>query len=387
MKKNLYLLFLTFFLISCGNLPSEELNSFIVEELDFGKITELEAVDITKLFDSSHYLQLKIPQEVSFYHASKIFYSNQKYFIADLEYEEALFVFDKDGQYLYHIESGGNGPGEIPDIEDISYNHDNNTILFLGASGRKLFEFSDEGQFIRDIKLPVDKFFNFIAYGGEGKLWLYALPPPNNKIPDTDFQLLHTLDLQSEEWIGAFLDIPEGLNAQISGFKELSFQNDEIIFSMAFSNTVYKFGQTTNKAVILESLANTNNLYGLQTLNDFLNRISDNQELVLADNYISGAQFDLLFILKYGRFSKWGVWDKSSKKFTLTSNLVDGNLGIPLAPFLDAHQHRVFKMLDQEFLENLIIAENNENVLGKLIQRFPEIINQEEKLILCIYEN
>lgn len=385
MKSYSYIIFLL--LLSCSQSKNDLFDKIYVERADFGKITELDEVEITEFFNSSHYLQMKIPQEVSFYHASKIFYGNQKYFIADLEYEDALFVFDKDGQYLYHIESGGNGPGEIPDMEDVTYDNDNNTILFLGASGRKLFEFSDEGQFIRDIKLPVDKFFNFIAYGGEGKLWLYALPPPNNKIPDAGFQLLHTLDLQSEEWIDTFLDIPEGLNAQVSGFKELSFQNNEIIFSMAFSNTVYKFGQTTNRAVILESLANTNNLYGLQTLSEFLNRISDNQELVLADNYISGAQFDLLFILKYGMFSKWGVWDKRNQQFTLTSNLIDGNLGIPLTPFLDAHQHRVFKMLDQEFLEDLIIAENNESFLEKFIQRFPEILNEEEKLILCIYEN
>jgi hypothetical protein len=382
----LFTLVIVIFLVGCSKGYNRVYDYITVESLDFGKITELEAVDITEFFDSSHYLQLKIPQEVSFYHASKIFYGNQKYFIADLEYEDALFVFDKDGHYLYHIESGGNGPGEIPDIEDVTYDHDNNTILFLGASGRKLFEFSDEGQFIRDIKLPVDKFFNFLAYGGEGKLWLYALPPPNNKIPNAGFHLLHTLNLQSEEWIDAFLDIPEGLNAQVSGFKELSFQNEEIIFSMAFSNTVYKFGQTTNKAVTLESLANTNNLYGLQTLNEFLDRLSDNQELVLADNYISGKQFDLLFILKSGMFSKWGVWDKSNQKFVLTTTLIDGNLGIPLAPFLDAHQNRVFKILDQEFLEGLIAAKNNDNVLGKLIQRFPEIINEEEKLILCIYE-
>jgi hypothetical protein len=379
-------LFVLFILFSCTGLSSFHSDDIPVEEIDFGRIENVETVNILDYYQSSHYLQLKVPSGVAFYHASKIMYGNDKYFIADLEYEQALFVFDKNGEYLYHIESGGAGPGEIPDIEDIAYNHDSKTILFLGSSGRRLYEFSESGVFIRDIRLSIDKFFNFIAYGGENKLWLYTLPPPADKVPQEGFKLLHVVDLESLEVENSFLTIPDGLVAQVSGHKELTMQNNEIVFSMAFSNTVFRFSNYGSRASKLISLAKTDNMFGLPSLEDFLTRLAQDNSLTLVDNYVSGQSADLMLILKSGSFMKWGILDKGSQKFKLVDTLIDDNLGLPLIPFIDAHRGKIFKMLDSEFLEGVFLEENNKFIVDKLVNLMPGLLGEDEKLILCVYE-
>jgi len=388
MKNIIFQFFFLALLFSCKKKETLP-DAMEIEKLDFGKVSHTAQLDITQYFENSNYLQLKVPDEFAFFHADKIFHGNGKYFIADMELEKALYAFDEKGNYLFHINSGGFGPEELPNFEDVVFNHDSNSILFLGAYGRKLYEYDDSGAFMREIALPENGFYNFMAYEGNGKLWLYTLPPPPNKLAETDFKLLTVLDLNTGQKAGSFIDVPEGLRVQVSGVKEISYQNGNIVFAMAFGNRIYKLSSLHDhsKAILLQSVSNTNNFYGLDDFDLFISRVAENRELVYIDNYITTEKADFFILLEAGATNQWGVWNKKEQSFSLAKTLLDGNLELPLFPYLDSHKNKVIRLLDPEFFDIVFESENADLIINNIQQYLPNFKMEENTFLLCVYEN
>ncbi|EIM75114.1 hypothetical protein A3SI_14104 [Nitritalea halalkaliphila LW7] len=368
--------------------PKEPIGDGAVELREFGKFSEVELFDLVPFFKKAHYVLLDVSEDLDLYQADKILAGDGKFFILDAELGEGIYIFDETGAFVADIPIGGNGPGELPDVEDIAYNADNQTLLVLGSNGRKLFEFSSDGTFIRDRAFPDQSFYNYIAYGGNDLLYMHTLPSPTFEQSEGP-PLLAVLKGDNLERVAEHVPTPGGLKFSITGEKPLTVQAGQVVLAPAFGPRIYKFNQagSLEKELFLPDVAATDNFYQRESFNQFIDMLLDKNELVFADNYVETEHVELMLLVKSGAQTRWGVWDKKSKQFQLANSLFDGTLQLPLLPHMEIHDKKLLNLFEDEFFEAYIDEEEQADLLAGLEAVVPGFKNQSRKFILCVYEN
>ncbi|MBC6367049.1 hypothetical protein DDT91_09610 [Algoriphagus sp. AK58] len=374
------------FLLINPSCTTDKNSNISLEEISFISTEEIEQLDIQNYVSKSRYIPIALPEDQPFYTADKIQAGDGKFFLGDIELENTVLIVDEEGKFIHQIFTGGNGPGEIPRFEDFIYHPDRNSLLFL--MGRKIFEFSTTGEFLNLIALPANEVFHFIAYGGENQVWLYTLPPPFSGAETKDIRLLSLIDLEKGTKVDSLLSIPEGRIAQVSGTKELSFQNGNVVFAPAFGTSVYTLDPLEENLAQKKylSFAQTDNFYGLPGLDAYFERLQDERSLAFADNYVDLGDHALFFIYKNGMSARWGAFDRASQNLTLAEGLVDGELNLPLVPYLDVQGRQVFRLLDSEFFDQIEAQDEEGLVTDRLRERFPDLMKMKTKMLLCVYE-
>ena len=71
----------------------------------------------------------------------------------------------------------------------------------------------------------------------------------------------------------------------------------------------------------------------------------------------------------------------------LAKTLIDGNLNLPIFPYLDSDKNKVFRLLDTEFFEVLLDTDNQEDIIKEINTHLPTFSKQKNMFILCVYEN
>lgn len=357
-----------------------------LEEISFNSIDEIEQLDIQNFIAKSRYVPIALPEDQPFYTADKIQAGDGKFFLGDIELENTVLIVNEAGEFIDQIITGGNGPGEIPRFEDFIYHPDRNSLLFL--TGWKIFEYSTKGEFRNLISLPVSEVFHFIAYGGENQVWLYTLPPPYAGEETKEVRLLSLIDLERGAKIDSLLSIPEGRIAQVSGSKELTFQNGNVVFAPVFGNSVYTLGPVERNLAQKKylSFALTDNFFGLSGLDTYFERLQEDRSLAFADNFVDLGDRALFFIYKYGISARWGAYNQADHSLTLAEGLMDGELELPLVPYLDVQDRQVFRLLDSEYFDQIETQDEEGLVIGRLKEKFPDLMNMKTKMLLCVYE-
>lgn len=372
---------------SCVQRNSDDTRLLSSETYLWKDILEADEVAMQDLFNKSDYLVIDIPSNQPFYTADKIQAGDSKYFLGDIDLDNTILIVDDKGNVINQIETGGNGPGEIPRMEDFTYHPERNTLLIL--TGWKIFEFSTSGEYIRDIRLPINEVFHFITLGKGNNAWLYTSPPPYDEQLTKGFRLLSLIDLESGAKVDSLFEIPQGRVASYSGTKELSFQNKQIVYAPAFGNNVFQINPENGhyKKDKYASLTESNDLYGLSGLDEFFERLQDEGGTTFVDNFIFLEEQSLFFLYKRGMYPRWGLFDPKTEILTLAKNLKDRNLELPIIPFFDVQDNRVFRLLDSEYFDQILEQDVNGEFTKRLQTKIPSLMNQENKLLLCIYEN
>lgn len=357
-----------------------------MEEISFNSIDEIEQLDIQNYITKSRYVPIALPENQPFYTADKVQTGDGKFFLGDIEMENTVLIVNEAGEFIDQIITGGNGPGEIPRFEDFIYHPDRNSLLFL--TGWRIFEFSTSGEFLNLISLPVSEVFHFIAYGGENQVWLYTLPPPYAGEETKEVRLLSLIDLEKGAKIDSLLSIPEGRIAQVSGSKELTFQNGNVVFAPAFGTSVYTLDPLEKNLAQRKylSFAQTDNFFGLSGLDTYFERLQEVRSLAFADNFVDLGDHALFFIYKYGISARWGAYNQADRSLTLAEGLMDGELDLPLVPYLDVQDRQVFRLLDSEYFDQIDAQDKEGLVIGRLKEKFPDLMNMKTKMLLCVYE-
>ncbi|MHA7129832.1 6-bladed beta-propeller [Algoriphagus namhaensis] len=383
-----FLILISVFLLSACAQPKSNDSQLVFSKAHiWEKTTELDYLHIQDLFSQSKYLVVEIPDNQNFYTADKVLSGDGKYFLGDVDLDNSILIVDEKGKFVNHIVTGGNGPGEIPRMEDFTYHPDRNTLLIL--TGWKIFEFSTSGEYIRDIRLPLNEVFHFINLGKGNTTWLYTSPPPYDEQLTKGFRLLSLINLENGKKVDSLLEIPKGRVASYSGTKELTFQNEQIVYAPTFGNSIFHIGlkEGNIRKEIFSSLTESNNLYGLNGLDEFFERLQNEGGTTFVDNFISIEDKRLFFLYKQGMYPKWGMFDTSTGNLTLAQNLRDRNLELPLLPFLDVQGSHVFRLLDDEYFNQILEQDQEGMFTAKIESIAPELLNKENKILLCIYEN
>jgi hypothetical protein len=78
-----------------------------------------------------------------------------KIFVFDQDVTRGLFVFDREGKFLYRFGNKGKGPGEFTGLTTFTFSKDLNTIYFCAAEQKKLIAYDIAGKWIEDIPLSI----------------------------------------------------------------------------------------------------------------------------------------------------------------------------------------------------------------------------------------
>ncbi|MCX6225015.1 MAG: 6-bladed beta-propeller [Bacteroidia bacterium] len=148
-------LFILFFILSSANLDTfgQATRPAVPLRIDFEAIVRQDIrLNLSEIVDDIEYIPLETKKEclIGEVDAVRIF-KDQIFLISHRQ----VFKFNKNGQFICKIGSGGQGPGEFVKPIDIQIDEGNNSIFVLDQAIRKIHEYSTDGEYRRSIAIPI----------------------------------------------------------------------------------------------------------------------------------------------------------------------------------------------------------------------------------------
>ncbi len=100
------------------------------------------------------YIQLETTDKSLIGEISQMEYFDDKYFILDTDKTRSLFVFDKEGKFLWKISRQGKGPGEYLNLGNFSIDYESKRINLYVDVPSKIMIFDFNNNFIEEIPVP-----------------------------------------------------------------------------------------------------------------------------------------------------------------------------------------------------------------------------------------
>jgi len=116
-------------------------------------LNDAQTASITKISSSLSFSKFNESYGAIINQPHKVIRWNDMFFIGDFE-QKSIFVFSKDGQFLYTIATEGRGPAELIQLADFVLDEDNEEVIIWDNGAKKRVFFSVDGNFIRSEKIP-----------------------------------------------------------------------------------------------------------------------------------------------------------------------------------------------------------------------------------------
>ncbi len=155
--KNILILCCTLFIISC---VQQNKNNTNIETIRVDKVfSENLSINLSDIVDTAKYIPLETREEFLIGTVSKVHISKDRIYILDSWQSKSLFVFNKSGKFLNKVGKLGKGPGEYLQPIDFEVDEINRKIYVLDLVSEKLFEYSFEGEFVKNVNVKEKAFF------------------------------------------------------------------------------------------------------------------------------------------------------------------------------------------------------------------------------------
>jgi len=143
-----YLMILSIIIISCKKNNIRNQNQIDVIDIK-ENIKNFKFINLSEITDNINYVTLETDSNSLFKYIIDIISLNDRFVIMG---PFSCKVFNDDGKFICNIGSRGAGPGQYYSVKDISIDRKNQN-LFL-SDGSQFLEYSIEGRFIKEIKIP-----------------------------------------------------------------------------------------------------------------------------------------------------------------------------------------------------------------------------------------
>jgi hypothetical protein len=167
MKQILFFsILVVFFLLSCctRQKSSDDVFKDVPIVIDIDSVKRKEHLKLEHL----RYLPLETSDECLFGYAEKVLMRDDKIYVADFSQAMALFVFDREGKFLFKIAQMGQGPGEYVSFHDFDI-HRNGDIYMFDQHQRKFLVYSATGEYRHEIRS--DYYFSNFGLVGNRMYW------------------------------------------------------------------------------------------------------------------------------------------------------------------------------------------------------------------------
>lgn len=169
-------------------------------------------------------------------HINEVKLSNDTFFIFDKSLK-TIFLFSKNGKYLSKICKLGKGPGEYLNPVNFELNTRKREITIFDWNSQKLIKYNYRGDFISEISIG-NRYYDFVEYSNS---YFFFINTSINRENSPVYMLNHynsTGKLISKNF--SSYDYSYGFrNREVNSNGYFYSDNDKLIFSMPFSDTIY----------------------------------------------------------------------------------------------------------------------------------------------------
>ena len=255
-------------------------------------------------------------------------------YILDKELAKGVFIYSKDGEFIRRVGSIGRGPGEYGGVSDFDF--DDNKII-ISDHPNKLLIFNEKGDFIS--RMTSDFTFSSFISVDNGYLFFNSY---RSSVDNSFFNVIKTD--KNLKFMQGYLPYKKELlhSNTLSYVSHFVRTDNEILFSQAFTNTIYSYknGQFAAKIKfnfeskpIPEKLT-TEFLKPEDLVNIFTSGYSR-----LSEPFYSSSQNGFYSII-YNGTDKYVV-QTHNKKTIIIDYYYDDFFGIPLYSFKGISQNRL----------------------------------------------
>lgn len=236
--KNFLVLLLPLILLSCAK--EEQVRNVDINLNDWPS-----EVDFTDLFKVSRRIQLDNKQECYIHENSVVKFAGDRIYIYDQKSEaQNLLVFDKDGNYINHIGSCGQGPGEYSSFSAFAINEGKGEVAIL-AQPSTFFIYDKDGEFLYSKKLE-ENLYNFERFS-DGYI---AASNPGITLRDEGTFLFYKLDNDFNVIDAKFRPAQEQ-NCLASNIPYFFKRGENALYLNQFPSIVYEYDCKTDTAGVI----------------------------------------------------------------------------------------------------------------------------------------
>jgi hypothetical protein len=275
----------------------------------------LASLNSTQLVNEVSIIPLETNSENIIGGITKLIRTDDKYFILDAKSAKKIFVFSKEGDFLYSIGDLGKGPGEYLNIMDFSIDLIFNYILILDDE-RKILKTDLDGNFILEKAVPKEcrSLTNIEAHNGE--IFAYSGIQPVNEKKYQIIQFDKNLDP-----IKYFLPYEYPLPGLRRFTNALYTFEKRICFVSFYDNAIYEIrDEVMVKRYQFNFSGKELSLKGLTSENFIENSVNS----FLFNNCVEGDDIVFLPIFDRGR-PKYGFLTKKHNNFLLVERINQEN--------------------------------------------------------------
>jgi len=250
----------------------------------------VEIVHADSLFEVVSFIKPELTDKSMIGNYSKIIVKDEKIFIMDdSKSNQAIFVFNMQGKFLFSINARGNGPGEYISVEDFFVDEENKIIGILDHSRIHIYDFN--GSFIRKLDL-MSHLISKIAFA-DGKIYAYTFSQCPTK-------LCYALKIFNMQGDLLYEDIPirkDLITFPYTGFKPNNLYTDsdnQVYFNSIYNDTVYRVGINKISPVYIADFGK--HKFPEKIFSDFVERKDNNMDKTsreLYNTYSEYAQFGI----------------------------------------------------------------------------------------------
>lgn len=315
--KHIFFYFITFMLIlsSCNKkkIIEEEITTPILSI----NVNETNLQTDKPALPNLRYIKLETKDECLLEDASKVIYYNNKLYILSTPGKGNVYIFDKEGHFLYKMNKG-EGPEDIMYPTDIAINEEEQKLLVLDMY-RNIKEYDlEKGTFLNK-KVIKEPFFSIETIGGDILLF-----DPNSR-SKADFYIRYLsktkeTDLFPKKVKGDFFSLP-------NFFTKISAK--ETLVSCIFSDTIFYINDTDKKLLpylILDFQKKSANSHKsrdeIRGLGQYINNAKENN-LLTGPCDLCFFNNNLFFTLK-GKTNYFTTYNTDKQQILLHKTLFEG---------------------------------------------------------------
>jgi len=279
------------------------------------------SLNTSQIIDNIKFIPLETNDYSMIGSVAKIIKYDDKYIIMDKKMAKKLFVFDKEGKFLYNIGSIGKGPGEYSRLMDFTVD-EKEGCLYLIDDRIKIIKTQMDGTLIFEKKVPQEysDIKNILAH--KGLIYVTSAYGISNQKKYHIAQLDKNLNP-----IAWFLPFEYGFPGSWPYKNRLFIFNNSINYVSTFDNVIYtKSGDEFIERYKFNTEGRNLSLKIL-TMESF---VENKTGVYFFDGCVEGDDFIYLPIFDSGN-PRWGFIDKNSDKFFQVDKINDDPY--PLVPF------------------------------------------------------
>lgn len=333
--KYLMVSWLLLFILQCNREATHNLeaSSDYVEILIHPADTK--ETDLRLLVKNHFYLKLEIPDSLYFSRILKNLFDEDNIYLLDRSrFQDQILSFDLEGNFKYHINKPGRGPGEFTHIYDFDIRE--NELLILTNTGLKIFN-KNTGAYIRNIQNAETNRFMNLKMLNENLL----ITESGRYRGNTSKNQVKVYDLEVEEFTKEFVPFE---NHALKGFhsnRYLYYFGDSLSVVPMYDQTIYRVFRDSSGINIKAAYEIDFGEYWVP--NDFLAASYKEREIFFDEvgNYISTFEVfetDNKMYIHYKHSDEnyafiYDKKDKLSENIKLTSSNELGWFGAPIATY------------------------------------------------------